>query len=220
MSTPRREFLERLATGAVFAAGLGALDPETTHAQAAQTTEWDTRWPDRIKGKHRAVFDAPEMEAGFGVLRAVIWRRQYMAALGVDGSDLTAVAVIRHSAIPLAMSQAFWDRYQLGKKLKIKDEETNKITNLNPVLTSDDQLPPAWKGLNLDGFFATGGIALACDLALGSLISIVAKEDKLERPAARARVVEHLYPGVILQPSGVFAVIRAQEAGCHYIRSS
>ena len=74
--------------------------------------------------------------------------------------------------------------------------------------------------MNLDGLFATGGLALACDLALGSLISIVAKEDKLERPEARARVVESIYPGVILQPSGVFAVIRAQEAGCQYIRSA
>jgi hypothetical protein len=27
-------------------------------------------------------------------------------------------------------------------------------------------------------------------------------------------------PGVILQPSGVFAAIRAQQEGCHYIRAS
>jgi len=220
MSTPRREFLERLAAGAALTVGLGGLDPDAVQAQTAQNTTWDTRWPDRIKGSHRAVFDASELEGGAGVLRAIIWRMQYMATLGIDGSDLTAVAGIRHSAIPLAMSQAFWDRYQLGKKLKLKDASTQKVSNVNPILLPDDRLPPTWKGLNLDGLFATGGLALACDLALGSLISIVAKEDKLERPEARARVVESIYPGVILQPSGVFAVIRAQEAGCQYIRSA
>ncbi len=34
------------------------------------------------------------------------------------------------------------------------------------------------------------------------------------------RVVASLVPGVILMPSGIFAVARAQEAGCHYMRSS
>jgi len=29
-----------------------------------------------------------------------------------------------------------------------------------------------------------------------------------------------LVPGVILQPSGVYAVIRAQEAGCGVVKSS
>jgi hypothetical protein len=29
-----------------------------------------------------------------------------------------------------------------------------------------------------------------------------------------------MVPGVILQPSGVFAAVRAQEAGCHYVRAS
>ncbi len=220
MSTPRREFLERLAAGAAVAVGLGALEVEPSQAQTGQAPTWDTRWPDRIKGSHRAVFDVPEVEGGAGVLRAVIWRNQYMAALGIDGSDLTSVTVIRHSAIPLAMTQAFWDRYQVGKQLKLKNEATKKITNANPVLTPDEKLPPAWKGLNLDGLAASGGIVLGCDLAFNSMIAMVAKQDKLPQPEARARALEMLHPAVILQPSGVFAVIRAQEAGCHYIRSS
>ena len=37
---------------------------------------------------------------------------------------------------------------------------------------------------------------------------------------ARARAIAGIIPGVILQPSGVFAVIRAQEAGCVYIKAS
>jgi intracellular sulfur oxidation DsrE/DsrF family protein len=32
--------------------------------------------------------------------------------------------------------------------------------------------------------------------------------------------LHHVVPGVILQPSGVFGVLRAQEAGCNYILAS
>ena len=37
---------------------------------------------------------------------------------------------------------------------------------------------------------------------------------------ARKTVLANLVPGVIVMPSGIFAVTRAQEAGCQYIRAS
>jgi intracellular sulfur oxidation DsrE/DsrF family protein len=37
---------------------------------------------------------------------------------------------------------------------------------------------------------------------------------------ARAAVIAALVPGVIRMPSGVFAVMRAQEAGCQFVRST
>jgi intracellular sulfur oxidation DsrE/DsrF family protein len=37
---------------------------------------------------------------------------------------------------------------------------------------------------------------------------------------ARKRAVAALVPGVTLQPSGVFACVRAQQEGCAYVRSS
>lgn len=42
----------------------------------------------------------------------------------------------------------------------------------------------------------------------------------LFRAAARARAKEMLIPGVILQPNGIFAALRAQEAGCAYVMAS
>ena len=37
---------------------------------------------------------------------------------------------------------------------------------------------------------------------------------------ARTRALSLLIPGVTLQPSGVFAALRAQEAGCRYLLAS
>jgi hypothetical protein len=40
---------------------------------------------------------------------------------------------------------------------------------------------------------------------------------KLDQAKAREMALKHVVPGIILQPSGVFATLRAQEAGCQYL---
>ena len=50
------------------------------------------------------------------------------------------------------------------------------------------------------------------------VVGRIVEQDKLERPAARA--LELMIPGVILQPNGIFAALRAQEAGCNYVMAS
>ena len=47
--------------------------------------------------------------------RATIWGKQYQEVLGVAPKDLSAVLVLRHNGITLAMQQAFWDKYGIGK---------------------------------------------------------------------------------------------------------
>ncbi|MEO8451623.1 MAG: hypothetical protein ABI647_17650 [Gemmatimonadota bacterium] len=221
MPRDRRDFLERMAAGAAFAAGLGAANPKPASAARRPAGDpWDLTWVDRIKGSHRAVFDSTEIEDGTGLLRALLWKGQYAETLGIPPAELTPVVVIRHVAIPLAMSQEYWDRYDVGKKHKVKNPFSDKSTSKNPVLLPKEELPPPMAGLTLPGLLEGGGIALACNLAFNEIISTVAKHEKLETAEARKKAITMIYPGVILQPSGVFATIRAQEAGCHYIKAS
>ncbi len=44
--------------------------------------------------------------------------------------------------------------------------------------------------------------------------------DRVSADEARRRTTAALVPRVIVRPSGVFAVVRAQEAGCMYVRAS
>jgi len=74
--------------------------------------------------------------------------------------------------------------------------------------------------LALDKFIARGGIALACNLAFGDMVDVVAKKDGGTPEAARKTALAALVPGVILQPSGVFAALHAQDVGCKYLRAS
>ncbi|MBM4187480.1 MAG: twin-arginine translocation signal domain-containing protein [Gemmatimonadetes bacterium] len=222
MTPTRRDFLERLAAGTAAAAGLTSLSPDDLAAISSVQETWDTSWTGRIRGRHKAVFDATEIEDGAGVLRVMIWRMQYGQVLAVAPDDMAAVLVIRHNAIPLAMTQEFWDRYRIGETKGVKHPMTEQPTAKNPALLSSDtgDLPSQFASLNLPGILAAGGIVLACNLAFSQCVGTVAKEDKLEPAAARKRALEMLHPGVILQPSGVFASILAQEHGCRYLKAS
>ena len=224
--TNRRGFLERMATGAAALAGVSMLAPGqellAATAVANQGEGFDGTWFNRIKGEHKAVFDATELEDGSGLFRASIWKIHYTQMLGVKPEDLGAVLVIRHNAIPLVMTQEFWDRYKIGERKQVKHPFTEKPTARNPNLLSADrdELPKAFAALNLEGFQKGGGIVLACNLALNECVRTIAKEDKVEDGEARKRAIAMMVPGVILQPSGVFATLRAQDAGCSYLKAS
>ena len=63
-------------------------------------------------------------------------------------------------------------------------------------------------------------MTLACDLALQDMVGIIQSTDKVTEAVAKEQAKNWLVPGVILQPSGVFAVLRAQQAQALYIRAS
>ncbi|MGE3617216.1 MAG: hypothetical protein AB7L66_15200, partial [Gemmatimonadales bacterium] len=164
MAIPRRDFLERLAFGGAAAAGLdlGAARPAAgLDLAAARRPElaqqaWDLSWVNRITGDHRCVFDCTEIESGFGVLRALVWVAQYGQALGVRPGEMSPVVVIRHSAIPLAMNQAFWDRYGIGAAKSVRHPFTDEPTTKNPLLLEANELPPGFGTFNHAGLMAAG----------------------------------------------------------------
>jgi hypothetical protein len=227
MTTSRREFLDHLTTGAAALGGLPlalGLTARVLDAAPAvrEGSPWDVSWVDRLKGKHKVVFDVPEVESGYGVWRASIWAKQYEDTLGIPARDMSAAVVLRHNGIVLAMRQEFWDRYGVGKAKKVTHPVTLEPTDRNPVLLSSTrgELPADYDAFALDKLLARGAVVLACDLALQDCVQLIRTKDSVSAEAARERALALMVPGVILQPSGVFAVVRAQEAGCLYVRAS
>lgn len=222
MTTTRREFVERMAAGAALMGGipLTGMDKKFSAVSAAAKSDWDLSWAKRVMAaKNKAVFDSPEVESGLGVLRAGIWKAQVNEVQGVPIKQIAAVSVIRHEGIVLAMSQAFWDKYGVGEMKKVTGLD-GKPTGTNPVLVGagDSALPPVIANARLEKFMASGGIVLGCNLAFElDIVPIVMQKDGLAHDAARASALTMLIPGVILQPSGVFAVVHAQEAGAKYV---
>ena len=226
MTSDRRTFIERLTMGTIGVGAMDALRPSSTPLDSLrppeQAKEWDVSWTSKVNGQRKAIYDVPEIEDGYGVWRAVLAKQQYVDVLGIPASGISMVLVLRHNAISLAMNQAFWDKYEIGKAKGVKDPLTAQATGHNPVAerTGPHALPDQYKARALEPFMASGGIVLACALAFQDCIDRVQAADKVDAAEAEKRARTMLVPGVILQPSGVFAAQLAQDVGCRYVRAS
>lgn len=189
---------------------------------------WDVSWTERVNGAHRAVFDSPEMAEGAALFRAVAWCDQYKEVYGVERSAMSPVLVLRHGAIDLVVNDDYWRRFRLGKEHKMKDPngkwmEANPLTVKRPAAAggnADAAANDRRDKYTLERFMADGGIVLACSWAFGQVTGRIRKVENIEQAVATERAKGYLVPGVILQPNGIFAALRAQEAGCHYVMAS
>lgn len=223
MGTDRREFL-----GAMVGAGMAlGGKPEHRHsgtpfqsspASRAPSSDWDVSWTAKISGAHRAVFDSPDISEGLGLLRTLVWIKDYGEVYGATPQDMSAVVVLRHNGIWMVMNDEFWAQHGIGALTKINDPKTKLPIKRNPFLgpTPFADLPPQVADNVLTKVLGTATV-LACNLAFQDVVEKVKGHAGDE---ARAMALEHLVPGIILQPSGVFAVTRAQEAGCQYMLAS
>lgn len=246
-STPsgadRRQFLGQLATAAVAIAGTACASataqsaaapaaaapspatPGTANGGAAAAApvtpaprRWNDSWVSRIAGKHKAVFDAPDVADGTVIGNAWVWMKGFKDVYGVADSDLSAVIVIRHAAIHMAMDDELWAKYEIGRHEKLRDHGTGKWATRNPFWKP----APTEKSneFTLDALQTRGAILMACDLAAGAFSRRIAQRTKQPPRTVRDEVNAHLLPGLTLAPSGIFATMRAQEAGCAFMRST
>ncbi len=217
MEIQRRAFLGSVGAGALAA----SREAQASAAPAAAGSKWDVSWAERLNRKHRAVFDSTAFANGGGLFRAVVWKHEYKEVYGTAPEDMNAVLVVRRDAVWLAMNDAFWKTYDVGQAQDFKAKEPGKFRTTNPVASASPNAPPEFADMTIPKFVAGGDVVLACHRAFGEVVALVKKADKLatdEEAEAKARTF--VLPGVILQPSGVFATLRAQEAGCQYILAS
>jgi|SoiMethySBSTD1v2_1073268.scaffolds.fasta_scaffold01248_22 hypothetical protein len=225
MDATRREFLGKVTAGAAaysalpFALAISACAAEGSNQAAG---DFDLSWPGKLTGKHKAVFDMAEIESGYGLWRGMAWAGQVQQYQNATPADVSLAIVLRHEAISLAMDQAYWDKYGIGKAHSVMHPMTQVATDKNPALLGPaDGVPAPFDAAALPKQQAKGVVFLACNLAFSlDVVPTVAKADKISEEEARKVALKHVLPGVLLQPSGVFAVTRAQEAGCTYVKAS
>ncbi len=220
MTTPRRDFLGWMGATALAGTAPAMLvgAPALPHppAPAGPDAEWDMTWVRRLTGRHRLVFDAPGLAEGDPLLRANAIGRQFTAVLGVPITEQARVLVLRHEGIHFAMNDAYWARFGLGKATGFLDAAGNGVV-VNPVRAPRAEVPEPYRDLTLEAFQRSGGIVLACHLALQAYVAPRYAATGMDEAAALAAATADLLPGITLQPSGVFAVAVAQHAGCAYV---
>jgi len=232
MPSPPRHLLTQLGAASLAGIATPAILPALPAPQPSPrfgkpddhplpiTETWDMSWTARVTGKYRAIFDSPEIGEGGALVRAVAWCDMYKEVYGSERSEMSPVVVIRHAAIDLIMSDAYWATYEVGKENKLRNEQGKKWATHNPLSAESKPEDEKARKYTLQSFIASGGVVLGCGWAFRFAASRIAKRDKLEAAEARKRAVELMIPGVILQPNGIFACLRAQEAGCHYVLAS
>lgn len=212
----RRDFLALAAASAV---GLGAALPiANTAVAAAPSTELAAginAWFDGYKGKHLQVTDWPAEHGGMGLIYSLAFMMSGPAGLGVPPSEVGVILVIRHDTIPIALGDAAWEKYNLGKVFNIMDPETKAPALRNPYYLKPGALP--FPDAALKNLIEKGVGVAACDLALTFRSMMVAKGMGLDPAEVKKEWMANLLPGIKVMPSGVFACHAAQMRGATYL---
>ncbi len=213
----RRGFLGALvATGAI---GLSNLTPFRLNAMQDQgmgktdTSGFD-EWLNKIKGKHRQVFDSPHHVGGL----PLAWTRVFLMtnqAAGASADEVQAVLVLRHESIPLAMDSALWKKYNFSKVFNVVDGESKKPITQN-IFWQPKQGTLPLPGMGIDELMKDGVLFGVCDMAMTVYSMGVAKKMNMKAEEVKKEWVAGVLPGIQIVPSGVLAVNRAQEHSCTY----
>jgi hypothetical protein len=209
--TARRGFLGSIAAAAA-AVGLNGAIPSRL---AAETATGDRSldaaldaWFGRIKGKHKMVFDAPEPNSGM----VAIWPRVYLNTMEATWpGQTTAVVILRHAGLALALSDPIWAKYGIGEMFDIKDGDAP--AKRNPYATITGFPIP---GLGIVELLKSGVLVGACDVAMTIYSAGAAKKMGLDPETVKKEWIAGVLPGVQVVPSGVLGVARSQELGCAY----
>ena len=213
--THRREFLAKI--GAL--AGAMAIDPDELRAVPASSgSAWDTSWIDALAAaKYRVVFNANELADGAAMFFARQFLDDYHEVHGTADSSTRAAIVFRRAGVSMAFNDQIWERYGIGEEVKLADPDTGRAAKRN-IFWSAKQVPsPDDLALALQTLQQRGVISLVCNIAVGRWAGRAAARLHHDADAVRADVAANLVPGAILVPSGIFALIRAQNAGCAYM---
>ena len=215
----RRTFLRSVALGAA-AGGLSILS-NPLHAanmkfSPAEKHEAE-KWLEGIKGTQRVIYDGSTPHDGF----PIVWNWAFYLTnnqTGVPDEDITAVTVLRHSAIGFALDSSVWEKYKLGEFFQLNENSTGKPLLRNPMYEpqeGDMPLPPIQGIKDLQ---ARGAMFCVCDLALNVYGGFVAQAHGKDPAAVYQDFKNAVLPGIQVVPSGVWALGRAQQHhNCAYI---
>lgn len=214
----RRSFIETLALGSAIG-GLTAFSGGVVLAETNSDSKIlndAEEWFKGIKGTHRIVYDGSTPHDGF----PIIWNWAFYLTnnqTDVPDSDMTAMTVLRHSAIPFAMNSSVWKKYKLGTVYGINDPKTQQPSERNPFYapTEGDFPIPAIQGIK--DLQARGAMFCVCDLAMNFYSGVIAGQMGLEAANVYSDFKAAVEPGIQIVPSGVWALQRAQKHGCAYV---
>lgn len=227
MTADRREFLRQLTMASAALGGGALVTPlaaeeldRTADAMSAPASPWDMSWVEQIqRAQYKAVFDSTALADGSALDLAAGIQDNFKEVYGSD-DVVRMVIIMRQLGQVMGFNDDLWDRYAIGEERKVNDPVTKQPARRNPYAKA---VPgePAWAAeAKLDALRARGAIFLVCNRASMNWAAGAAERTKSDVEKVRAEVRSGLVPGAMLMPTGVFALVRAQNAGCAYMRGA
>jgi intracellular sulfur oxidation DsrE/DsrF family protein len=223
----RREFLTTLGLGAAALGGgaivapLGAQELDRIgHTLSAGSSPWDMSWVDQVqRATYKAVFDSPTLADGAALDLAAGIQNNFKEVYGSD-DVVRMVIIMRQLGQVMAFNDALWEKYAIGEERKVNDPVTKQPARRNPYAKAMPGEPSYEAESKLDALRARGAIFLVCNRASMNWATGAAERTKRNVDEVKNEVRNGLVPGATLMPTGVFALVRAQNAGCAYMRGS
>ena len=212
----RRSFLTQLS--AVAATSMAIDADELKAATRSGTGEWDTSWLQRLAAaEYRVVFNASEINDGAVMDYAAAFLDGFHEAHGTTDANTRPVIVFRRLGTTMAFNDVVWDRYALAEDEKLNDPMTHAAARRNIFWKAKPGAVPAVAATTLEALTTRGLISLVCNVATNNIGYGLAQKRHLDVETVRSDLRANLIPGAILVPSGIYALIRAQNAGCAYM---
>jgi intracellular sulfur oxidation DsrE/DsrF family protein len=218
---PRRDFIGQLGLIAIAASVPGTVagaEAPRREKQSAGTT-WDMSWVERVSAApYKAVVDVTKVE-GDSLYTAMDIMDRFHEVYDSPDTQTRVVVVLRHFAAAMAQSDVMWDRYPIGEERGVTDSVTKAPAKHNPFLRASPSTKEEWEvNGKIEPLVARGVTVLVCNRATMGLASALAK--KVNKPVEEVQndLRSNVVPGASLMPNGIFALVRAQNAGCAFFR--
>ena len=214
-SSARRSFIGKVAAGTLALATAPIVSASATMLAPPEASPEADAWIKALKGKHKQVFDAPGANNGFPLMFAATYLQTMTEHYKLMPGDITAMVVVRHFGIGIALNDSIWSKYSLGKMFNVNDPVTKAPSQRNIFYKSK---PGDMMNIDAsaDKLLAKGVVIGVCGLAIKVLSGMAAADAGMKPDAALAEWMAGVIPGVHILPSGVLGVAKAQEAGCTY----
>lgn len=207
---PRRRFIGRAAAAlAAITAGFPRPATAAEPQRGSGASEHDA-WMTGLKGKHRQLFHATELNER-SMLMASNYLDAYRDAFNAKAADVHAVIGVHGGALAIGFNDAAWAKYGFAKSGNVMDPATKELSTKNIFATGGP--------LSVDSLQKRGVVFIMCNTALRLMSQALAKSRGETHEAVLADLNTSRLPGTILVPAMVVAVNRSQEAGFTYLRA-
>jgi hypothetical protein len=221
----RREFIGRLAAGAVVIGLTGSLPTSLVAENVARTDiKPSDKWLESVKGKHRQFFDMPNHENGMGLLHVRNYLNTMRDTYNAKHPDVTAVVGLYGGSTMLGFNDAMWQKYGVANPIKVMDGSkapaTSNVFYKAPAgeaaLSVSGAPIPIPADSSISSLQDRGAVFILCNNAFNVWMGLLggggAKSADL-----RKEFEANMLPGVFLVPAMVVAVNQAQTHGCTYM---